>query len=270
MKLLYTKSKWEAGNASVAQFLERAAADGYDGAEIHIAYTPEAPEAIEQAVRDAGMVLIAQMNTVGTTPQDHLDSLERQFEGCVKTRPLLINSHTGSDLFSHEDNLRIHQRALELSRASGVPFTAETHRSRPTFSGPSTRQLIEALPELHLTADFSHWFCVHESDLSNQPENVELAVSRTHHLHARVGFEEGPQVSNPLNAATLPTTEKFLAIWKRIVAARQSAGARQLTITPEFGPTPYMPLDLDGRPLADAWETNKNFLTWLKANLSKA
>jgi len=267
MKILYTKSKWEAGDADIPTFLKRTADDGYDGVEIHIAFTPEPSAEIGQAVRDAGLILVAQMNTWGGTPDEHIEILESQFAGCVESRPLLINSHTGSDLFSLEDNLRIHRRALALAEDSGVPFTAETHRGRPTFSGPSTRQLLEALPELRLTADFSHWFCVHESDLSNQPENVALALKHADHLHARVGYEEGPQVSNPLNAATLPTTEKFLAIWQRIISARRNAGAEQLTITPEFGPAPYMPLDLEGRPLADAWETNRQMLGWLRERL---
>lgn len=268
MNILYTKSKWEMGDASVSTFLERLIADGYDGAEIHIAFTPEPPEAIGRAVRDAGLVLVAQMNTWGATADEHIEILERQFADCVETQPLLINSQTGSDLFSLEENSRIHERAIQLSHESGIPFTSETHRSRPTSAGPSTRQLLEALPTLELTADFSHWFCVHESDLSNQPENVALAIERTRHIHARVGFEEGPQVSNPLNEATLPTTEKFLALWRRIIEARKAAGTAQMTITPEFGPAPYMPLDLEGKPLAEAWETNRAMLHWLREHLS--
>jgi len=265
--VLYVKSKWEFGDATIPAFLRCDADDRYNGAEIHIAFTPEPAADIGKAVHDAGLLLIAQMNTWGDTPHEHIEILERQFADCVESRPLLINSQTGSDLFSLEENLRIHRRALELARESGVPFTAETHRGRPTFSGPSTRQLLQALPELRLTADFSHWFCVHESDLSNQPENVSLAINHTDHLHARVGYEEGPQVSNPLNADTLPTTGKFLALWRRIIDVRRAAGAKQLTITPEFGPAPYMPLDLDGRPLADAWQTNLEMLAWLRQHI---
>jgi len=268
MKILYTKSKWEAGKDSVSEFLKRVKSDGYDGVEIHVEFTPEEPIAIRRAVADAGLVMIAQMNTWGATADEHIEILERQFAGCVETQPLLINSQTGSDILSFEDNIRIHQRALELSRESGVPFTSETHRGRYTNSGPGTRQLLEAVPELHLTADFSHWFCVHESDLSNQPENVALAIRQTRHLHARVGYEEGPQVSNPFNEATMPTTKKFLALWQRVVDARRADGADCLTITPEFGPAPYMPLDLDGQPLADAWETNLAMLNWLRQNIT--
>lgn len=270
MKILYTKSKWEAGEDSVSRFLERVKADGYDGVEIHVAFTPEEPDVIGRVVADAGLLMVAQMNTWGGTADEHIEILERQFAGCVATQPLLINSQTGSDVLSFEDNVRVHQRALELSRQSGICFTSETHRGRWTNSGPGTRQLLEALPELELTADFSHWFCVHESDLSNQPENVAKAIQHTRHLHARVGYEEGPQVSNPFNQATMPTTEKFLSLWQQVVDSRREAGAEILTITPEFGPTPYMPLGLDGQPLADAWETNRQMLDWLRQNLKSS
>ena len=38
---------------------------------------------------------------------------------------------------------------------------------------------------------------VHESTLTNRKSLIENVLNRSHHIHARVGFEEGPQVNDP-------------------------------------------------------------------------
>ena len=268
MKLIWTKSKWEMWDDPLPRFLARAKADGFDAVEIYLPAQPETPAEIRRQVAEHGLSLVAQINTEGTTVAGHLDTMERRFARAVETQPLLVNSHTASDVFSFEDNLRIFDRACRLSKESGLTFTHETHRSRPTSGGPQTRRYLEALPEMQLNADFSHWFCVHESDLSNQPENVELAILRSQHIHARVGFDEGPQVPDPLAPEWATWTQRHVALWRRIVAARQADGADVLTITPEFGPPPYMPVEPHTqRPLADAWTVNVAFRAWLARHL---
>lgn len=104
--------------------------------------------------------------------------------------------------------------------------------------------------------------------LPAQPAAVDLAIARASHIHARVGFEEGPQVPDPLHPLWSRWTRLHLDLWRRIIAARRADGAAFLTLTPEFGPPPYMPIDpRSGHPLADAWETNVRFRDWLQQNL---
>lgn len=98
---------------------------------------------------------------------------------------------------------------------------------------------------------------VHESDLSDQDHNVELAITRSDHIHARVGYEEGPQVSDP----RAPEWERHLAnhlrLWQRIIDHHRSSGSALLTITPEFGPPNYMhTLPFTNKPVADTWKVN--------------
>lgn len=267
MRLIYCKSKWEMGGASIERFLDRVVADGYDGVEIAVAFESEEPGVIGARCAERGLTLIAQMVTSGEGPREHRDSLDRGFEQCVAASPHAVNSQTGRDIFPLAENIRILERAIGHSERSGVPFYHETHRGRPTFCGPMTMDLIDALGGLELTADISHWMCVHESDLADQPEALEALVARSRHIHARVGFEEGPQVSNPLGESSRRWTEASLAIWRRIIECRRQAGAELLTITPEFGPIPYMPVGVDGQPVADAWETNAAFLGHLRSQL---
>lgn len=270
MKIIYTKSSWEMSEAPLGSFLARARSDGFEAVEINLSGIDLPPAEIDRMVRDHGLKLVAQIITSGASPDEHRESLERLFAFAVETDPVLINSHTGSDVFPFEDSLGIFEHGCELSRRVGKPLTYETHRSRPTGSGPMTRKFLESLPAMRITADFSHWFCVHESDLSDQTDHVELAIRRSAHLHARVGFAEGPQVPDPLAPQWEEWTQLHLSLWRRIVETRKAAGEEFLTVTPEFGPPPYMPVEPHtGRPLADAWDVNVRFFRWLQEHLGQ-
>ena len=177
-----------------------------------------------------------------------------------------MNCQTGRDHFPFEDSgpaLRAWPRALREER--GVPLLHETHRGRALFTAPAAAAFLAAVPGLRLTADFSHWFCVHESDLADQPGAVAAAVAASDHVHARVGFAEGPQVGDPRGEAFAPWLALHLELWRRIVVARARDGRPFLTLTPEFGPPPYMPLrPLENEPVADAWEVN----AWMRDRLA--
>jgi sugar phosphate isomerase/epimerase len=265
VKLLHAKSNWEVPYLPLTAFLEKAARDGFDAAEIHLPTRPEPPAEIRRLCAAAGLKLIVQIGTAGRTPDEHRLSLEALYGRAAEAEPLFVNAQTGRDHFAFADSLRILERGEALREAAGVPLLHETHRGRALFSAPATAAFLAALPGLRLTADFSHWFCVHESDLADQPEAVAAAVAASHHVHARIGFAEGPQVGDPRGEAFLPWLERHLELWRRIVAAREREGRAFLTLTPEFGPAPYMPLrPIENEPVADAWAVN----VWMRDRLA--
>jgi sugar phosphate isomerase/epimerase len=144
----------------------------------------------------------------------------------------------------------------------------ETHRGRPTFSTTETLRHLEALPALRLTADISHWMCVHESDLSDQQEALDRVVPRVDHIHARVGYAEGPQVPHPLAPEYGAALEAHVRFWQAVLDARRVEGREWFTLTPEFGPPEYMPcLPFTRQPVADAWDVNVEFLAYLRQAL---
>jgi hypothetical protein len=168
-----------------------------------------------------------------------------------------INSHTGRDIFSFEENVKIFQRITQLSQSSGISILVETHRGRPTYSATETRKYLEAVPELRLTADFSHWFVVHESDLADQRLNLELAIACADYIHARVGYAEGPQITDPRAPEWQHAVIRHLQLWQQIIDQHKKNGREHLYITPEFGPPAYMhTVPFTDQPVGDVWEQN--------------
>lgn len=267
MRLIFAKAKWEASSDPLDTFLSRTTAAGFDATEIHLHSLPEEAAVIREAHAAAGLDLIAQIHTNGETAPEHARSLVKHYEHAVASGALLVNAHTGCDWFRFEENCDLFRLALELEQTHGVPLVHELHRGRALYNAPGALRYAEALPDLRFTADFSHWQVVHESnDLHRQARELETIISRAHHVHARVGFCQGPQIPDP----RVPEWAGQLAIntgwWQRILDARRKAGAALVTITPEFGPKPYMPtLPGTDLPVADAWEIN----CWMRDYLAK-
>jgi hypothetical protein len=64
--------------------------------------------------------------------------------------------------------------------------------------------------------------------------------------------------------------ERFLGWWKRIADSNSSKGQTQLTVTPEFGPPPYMPLEpFTQKVLSHVWENNLFMLQTPKEKFSE-
>lgn len=268
MRLLFTKSNWEVGHLPVDEFCDRVAAAGFDAAEICLSARRESPAGIRAALARHALKLVAHIGTDGATPAAHAESLRTHYLRALESEPLFVNSHTGRDHFSFNDSLRIFEAGQKLVARHGVPLRHETHRGRTLFSAPATFAFLQTLPGLELTADFSHWVCVHESDLGDQPEAMTAALVASRHLHARVGFDEGPQVSDPRNPAHAAWLQRFTEWWQTLVSLRADAGSEWLTITPEFGPPPYTPLNgISTDPVSDAWEMNVWMMAYLKRTL---
>ncbi|HET7898150.1 MAG TPA: sugar phosphate isomerase/epimerase, partial [Flavisolibacter sp.] len=172
------------------------------------------------------------------------------------------------DFFTFEQNRLLIEAASAVSRQSGVPVLHETHRNKFSFAAHITKDYLQKLPELKITLDASHWVCVAESFLEDQEEAVQLAIERTEHLHARVGYPEGPQVPDPRIAEWKPALDKHLQWWDQVIDQKKRK-QNIVTITPEFGPYPYMvPLPGTGAPITNQWEVNVFIMELLRKRYS--
>jgi hypothetical protein len=124
---------------------------------------------------------------------------------------------------------------------------------------------LERFPELELTADFSHWCTVSESMLEDQQAIIEQVIPHVEHIHARIGYEQGPQVADPSAPEWEGHRARFLCWWFKILSHQKKKGTPQFTICPEAGPAPYMPtVPFTGQPLADQWKVNAQMKDLLK------
>ena len=262
MDIVYTKSFWEMDfspfDDPMSAFITRVANSGFDGTEMFLPLITDDPARVVGLHEDAGLGhCVIDIATEGDTPGDHLTSFDAAVTRALPFRPALINSHTGRDIFTFAENLNLFVHALSVMNDIGVPIVHETHRRRPTYSAIETHRYLTELPDLFLNADLSHWMVVHESDLSDQRSTVDLALKRSRHIHARVGYEEGPQVSDPRASEWQGHLVRHRTLWQSIVSHCREAGIETLAITPEFGPPPYAhTLPDDSDPVADIWDIN--------------
>jgi sugar phosphate isomerase/epimerase len=267
MRILFFCPLWGSTEMAFEAFLEKVKKAGYDGVEMSLPLEDEAEKArLLQGLDDYGLLLVAQhYETEHPDPETHLAEYIRRLENLASARPLLLNTQTGKDWFSFEDNLRLIRAAAEVAERSGVKILHETHRGKFSFCAATTRRFLEAESELRISADFSHWCVVSESLLADQAQAVDIAIERADHIHARVGHAEAAQVSDPRAPEWLQMLETHLGWWDRIVERHRRQGTEVLTITPEFGPAPYMPLlPYTGMPVASQWEINTAMMEMLR------
>ena len=250
---------WGSEHLPLAEFLRRAKAAGYDGVEMNIPYDDEYGHRLRDGLREYGLKLICQqyLTPNGGSPADYERRLVRYLNHLADFEPVLLNCHTGRDHFSFEDNCRLIETAESVARERGVKLTHETHRGRFSFSAFATRPYLERFPDLRLTADFSHWCCVSESYLEDQPESLALAIGRADYLHARIGHDQGSQVTHPGAPEVVTARDAHLGWWDRIIENQRAGGTPVFNICCEFGPVPYLPVvPFTGVPLAGQWDNN--------------
>lgn len=153
-----------------------------------------------------------------------------------------------------------------FSSDKGIPVYHETHRGRFAFHLQTTLSYLEVFPDIELTADFSHWCNVSESMLQDQQEALKKVIPRVRYIHARVGYEHSPQVSDPAAPEWNNHLQRFFGWWDSIINRNKTTGQGTMYICPEFGPMPYMPANPYTRiPLADQDGVNFWMLQQLKA-----
>src|SRR5690242_16020900 len=258
MQIKILSSLWGYEHVDLETMLNRIRAAGFDGVDTAVPPDAGQRDALLSLLASNRLCLVVQQHQAeGTTFEAYRDSFSGWLEKSAAAKPLLINCHTGRDYFSFEQNLELIDIATAFSARSGVKVAHETHRGRFGFSPGAMKPYFRARPDLEITADLSHWVCVNESFLNGFGDVLGEAIARTRHVHARIGYEEGPQVPDPRAPEWNYATAHFLLWWDKIVEAAERRGDAVLTFTAEFGPPPYLQTEpFSRRPLADLFEIN--------------
>lgn len=258
-------------DGAMDSFCAKAKKEGYDGIENWWPGTEKEQQEMFDAVKKYGLDLAIIWGADEGIYNEHAATFKKTVEAFAKQKiqkPIYINLHSGRDYFSFDDNMKLVEYTIALSKETGIPIYHETHRGRMMFAAHVTNEFIKKYPELKLTLDISHWCNVHESLLHDQAAAVEAALQHTQHIHARVGYQEGPQVADPRAPEWKYAVDAHFAWWDKVVERKKNAGER-LTMLTEFGPPLYMQtLPYTLQPLSNQWEINVYMMKLLRQRYS--
>ncbi len=274
MKIKYICPHWGSENDSAEAFVEKVLAEKYEGIEINLpAHTSNFTKQFIPTMEDLlssnkDFVFILQQLTSpdNETVDSYIKKMENSLSDLAAFQPSFINSHTGKDYYSFDDNCRVIEACLNFSIKKNVRVLHETHRGRFSFHAASLLPYLKKFPEMELAGDFSHFCTVSESLLQDQEAIVQQIIPHVSHIHARIGHEQGPQVNDPAAPEWQNHFNWFASWWQEIIIKKEALGWNSFTITPEHGPFPYMPqAPYTKLPLSIQWDNN----TYIKNILEK-
>ncbi|NQU52391.1 MAG: sugar phosphate isomerase/epimerase [Bacteroidetes bacterium] len=270
MKIKFFCPGWGAEKIPFKDFLVQVKNDGFDGVEISLPMEKKMRDEWLLRINDLGLELIVQHHeTDHGTYQKYLPEFTDRLYWLAEAKPLFINSQTGKDFFSFEENCALIANADEIEQKTGVQILHETHRGKFSFACNLMPPYLDTFPNMKITADFSHWVNVSESLLEFQQKTIDKIIPNVYHIHSRVGYQEGPQVNDPRAPENKEFLNRHFEWWDAIIKERIKAGDSDFTITPEFGPQPYMPLlPFTQQAVSNQWEINKFMMTLLKSRYS--
>lgn len=267
-KLEFYQTDW-GRQISWDAFCEKTKASGYDGLETWFPSNEKSQEELKAALKKYDLKVGFLNGTNKSIPfQESLKAYTKHFKTLLEWKPAYINCHTGNDFYTFEQNKAFIEAANKIAKENTIPVYHETHRGRFSYNLPDTKKYIKAIPDMKMTLDISHWMVVHESLLENQDAELEEVLDRSHHIHARVGHAESPQVNDPEAPEWKKAADRHLDIWEKVI--RQKWKTQDVyTITTEFGPADYMPtLPYTRVPVADQWKANVYMMKALKERLN--
>lgn len=267
MNVLFFCPRWGCESQPWNEFFLKVKEAGYDGVEIDFPFTLSANEkaAIISGLKEHGLAVIGQhWQTIESNFDEHQQIFKEHLYSLSELSPLFINSQTGKDYFTIEQNLALIQIADDISKETGIKILHETHRGKWSFAAHITQQYLQLMPQIRITLDISHWCVVAESLLQDQPEAVHIAIHHADHLHARVGFQQGPQVIDPRAPENEFLLNTHLKWWDELIALKRKQSIETFTITPEYGAPPYQQvLPYTGKAITSQWDIN----CWVKNSL---
>ncbi|MGO9948007.1 MAG: sugar phosphate isomerase/epimerase family protein [Steroidobacteraceae bacterium] len=164
---------------------------------------------------------------------------------------------------------------LRVAEQERMPIQFETHRNCITNDLYTTVQLLEAVPEMRLSADLSHYVVDREMPCPPPPSLEALIANllqRADSFQGRIAARGQIQVALrfPQNAKWVTLFQRWwrqgFASWR----ARHGADAAALAFICELGPPDYAITDRDGRELSDRWAESIQLAQWARQIWSEA
>lgn len=218
-----------------------------------------------QRLQENNLDYIAEITTAGSyvpdrhaTLNQHIESLKSRLDMSLEYDPLFITCLGGCDAWPEEKNIEFFHAAMEYAKLNQVTISFETHRGRAFFNPWVTQRIVNQIPNIKLTCDFSHWCVVCERLMDTELDVIESLLPNAHHIHARVGYDQGPQVPHPAAPEYENELQSHQRWWQSIWKFQATSEYAISTMTPEFGPDRYLhEQPFSQEPVADLWEVNQ-------------
>ena len=263
MQLKLFKTMW-GFKGSYIDAVQSALEQGYDGIEGPVPASEQEAQQFAELLEQNKLCYIAEVATTGTyvpdrklSPEVHLQYLHDKLKLLPSLKPLFITCLGGCDAWPETESILFFRKAMDMAGSFNCAISFETHRGRSLFNPWITLRIVEQIPDLKLTCDFSHWCVVCEGLQDTEEDIIRFLLPNVWHIHGRVGYDQGPQVPDPRTQLYTNDVNKHLKWWQWIRDAHFEQGRAMTTVTPEFGPDGYEYRDPhSGSPLIDIDEIN--------------
>jgi hypothetical protein len=156
-----------------------------------------------------------------------------------------------------QDMIAVVREWLRIAAEEGMPIQFETHRNCITNNLFATLQMLEAVPEMRLSADLSHYVVEREmmQPISTEMQDYVLRVlGRSDSFQGRIATRNQIQVpiAFPQHREWRAT---FMGWWgEGFRLRRRRCPADDLIFLCELGPPNYAMTDANGDELSDRWQ----------------
>lgn len=224
---------------------------GFDGAGVRFADRAYAKQ-VTEFLKSHGMSWQAQ-----AYPQT-LDDLKPIIDHVLELGADHLNVQPDVRPYTVQECIPLLQGWRRMADNAGIKMQIETHRNRMTTDLFFTLHILDALPDLRLTGDLSHyvvgrefWYPVSDEDHALMHRIIDNCWG----FHGRVASREQIQlqISFPHHQHWV---DVFMGWWERGFRQwRRKAGPDEtLTFLCELGPPEYAMTGADGYELSDRWQ----------------
>lgn len=245
-----TRRPWQGDEMSLAEMMSKIAAAGFDG--VDIVYGDYSQAQLSASLTQHGLSC-----TVTAFP-DSVESLAPALDLALALDARHLNIIGAVYPFSVEEGAEYLRGWMAMCAAANMPVTIETHRDCITTDLLYTLQLMDAVPEMNLCSDLSHFVVGREFKWPITPQvqlQIELVLDRSASFQGRVASREQIQLQISF-AHHRDWFDQFAAWWTYGFQSwrQRNADDAVLNFLCELGPREYAMTGVDGEELSDRWQ----------------
>ena len=196
-----------------------------------------------------------------------VDELQPLLDMAREMNACLVNVIGGVMPIDTAQGIPVIRRWIADANLAGLPVLFETHRDSILNDLYYTLQMIEAIPDMRLCADLSHFVIDREMPLPLSDANrtyMHRILERSDCFQGRISNRE--QIQVPISFPQHQDwVEQFKTWWKdgmRMWRQRSPDNATLIFLC-ELGPPSYAITDVNGNELSDRWQEAQLIKSWV-------